>query len=45
MIALLVAAGVVNDVDLSTLAVANHTIAAEMHFSAIMIFTNHDILG
>ena len=33
MIALLVAAGVVNYVDRSTLAVANHTIAQEMHFS------------
>ena len=33
MIALLVAAGVVNYVDRSTLAVANHTIAQEMHFA------------
>ena len=33
MVALLVAAGVVNYVDRSTLAVANHTIAEEMHFS------------
>ncbi len=33
MIALLVAAGVVNYVDRSTLAIANHDIATEMHFS------------
>ena len=33
MIALLVSAGVVNYVDRSTLAIANHDIASEMHFS------------
>ena len=33
MVALLIAAGVVNYVDRSTLAIANHTIATEMHLS------------
>ena len=33
MVALLILAGVVNYVDRSTLAIANHTIAAEMHLS------------
>ena len=35
MVALLVLAGVVNYVDRSTLAVANHTIASEMHLSPV----------
>lgn len=33
MVALLITAGVVNYIDRSTLAIANHTIAAEMHLS------------